>query len=170
MEICLSLGSNLGDRLSNLKKARDLISSMRDSTFIEHSGVYETEPVGSAPAQHQHLQYLNAIIMIKSNLEIHELVKELFNIEEEIGRDRTKEPEKNSPRVIDIDIIAVGSLVLESRDLTIPHPRWKTRRFVVEPLAEIRPEIRIPGAGRTVAEILLALPKSPKVVLYKEEW
>ncbi len=170
MEICLSLGSNLGDRLVNLKKAKALISAIRETTFIEHSAVYETEPVGSVPQQEQRLQYLNAVIIIRSKLEIRTLAGELFRIEREIGRDRSKELEKNSPRIIDIDIIAAGPLVMESQDLTIPHARWKTRRFVVEPLSEIRPDLHIPGADRTAAELLLALPKSPKVLLYREEW
>ncbi len=170
MEICLSLGSDIGDRLSYLKKAKDLISRIKDTTVIEHSAAYETEPVGTMPMQQQHLHYLNAVIIIKSGMELRALAGELFRIEKEIGRDRSRETEKNSPRVIDIDVIAAGSLVIETHDLTVPHPRWKTRRFVVEPLAEIRPGLRIPGTDKTVAELLLALPKSPKVVLYREEW
>lgn len=77
---------------------------------------------------------------------------------------------RNAPRVIDIDIIYVNQMCIQNDDITVPHPRWAGRRFVVQPLADVRPEMTLPGESRTVQQILLSLPETPEVVLYRKEW
>ncbi|MDD4870782.1 MAG: 2-amino-4-hydroxy-6-hydroxymethyldihydropteridine diphosphokinase [Kiritimatiellae bacterium] len=167
MEIGLSLGSNLGDRLNNLKQARDKISTIQDVDVIDSSPVYETEPVDVLPG-YAGLPFLNAVLIINSDLDADDLLNKLLSIEKTMGRELTSG--RNSPRPIDIDIIFAGDRVIKRENGGIPHPRWSQRRFVVQPLADIRPDLHIPGETRTVAEVLLTLPLTPKVVLFLQRW
>jgi 2-amino-4-hydroxy-6-hydroxymethyldihydropteridine diphosphokinase len=78
--------------------------------------------------------------------------------------------ERNAPRIIDLDIIFAGALQVNSQVLSVPHPRWATRRFVLAPLADIAPDAVLPGETRTVAEVLLALPPGPEVTMFAIDW
>jgi 2-amino-4-hydroxy-6-hydroxymethyldihydropteridine diphosphokinase len=167
MEIGLSLGSNLGDRLRNLAQARDLIHTIGDVDIIASSPVYETDPVDVAP-EYAKQSFLNAMLIASSCLDVNSLLDKLLSIENEMGRELTRI--RNSPRSVDIDIIFTGDLVIKRDGGGVPHPRWAQRRFVVQPLADLRPDLRIPGANRTVREVLLALPVTPKVVLFTSQW
>ena len=167
MEIGLSLGSNLGNRLASLIEARRRILAIPGLTLAAQAPVYETEPVGVAPAFGD-LLYLNTVLIIESALELPVLSGELHAIEDQMGRRRTAD--RNSPRPIDIDIIYADGLSIVSEETIIPHPRWKDRRFVVQPLADVRPGLVLPGEARTVKEILRSIPEKERVTIFIKQW
>ena len=167
IEICLSLGSNLGDRLEHLSEAKRRIAALPGVALLAQSAVYETEPVGVAP-QYRHLRFLNAVIVIQSRRQPVELLREFRAFELQMGR--AHGAPRNAPRPIDIDIIYAGTLTVAEPELVIPHPRWAERSFVVKPLAELRPKLRIPGTARTVRELLFSLPNAEKMVPFCRAW
>jgi len=167
MEVGLSLGSNLGDRLANLQDARQRVVAVTGLRLLASSPVYETEPV-DVPAQFADKSFLNAVIIVDCAIDIRTLHKELAAVESDMGRRRG--PERNAPRPIDIDILYAGQECVEEADLRIPHPRWAARRFVVQPLADVRPDLRLPDEPRTVREVLAALPARPAVVVFARHW
>ena len=163
----MSLGSNLGDRLAHLREARQSIAALPDVEILASSPVYETEPV-DVPPGFSDMPFLNAILLIHAVLDIGHLHDELMAVESRMGRRRSNE--RNAPRPMDIDIIYAGTLVLETGRLIVPHPRWADRRFVVQPLADVRPWLKLPAATRTVRETLETLPTHPAVVLFSDNW
>lgn len=167
MEAGLSLGSNLGDRLAILREARDRVAAIRGVEILGQSRVYETEPVGVRP-EYRALKYLNAVIVVDSDLAPDGLHEALHTIEGDLGRERSED--KYAPRTVDVDMVYAGGTVRDSAELQLPHPRWNERRFVVQPLVDVRPDLVLPGESRTVAEVLLSLPDSPGVVVYTAEW
>ncbi|MGQ9661465.1 MAG: 2-amino-4-hydroxy-6-hydroxymethyldihydropteridine diphosphokinase [Kiritimatiellia bacterium] len=167
VEVVISLGSNLGDRLVNLQQAREAIVRLRGVSFVAKSRVYETEPVEVA-AQYAATLFLNAILIVNTQIELERLAKHLHGIEEKLGRIRG--PERNAPRTLDADIICAENVQLCTTELTVPHPRWSERRFVVEPLAELRPQLVVPGQEQSISEILATLPPRPSVKVFRDEW
>lgn len=167
METGLSLGSNLGDRLGNLKEAKRLISLIPDVRVTAKSFVYETSPVG-VPGEFAHLPFLNAVLLIETSSQPAELLAKLKKIEDDMGR--VHKTGKNAPRPIDIDIVFSGNLCVADGGLHIPHPRWSSRRFVVQPLCDVRPDLKLPGQTQSVRDLLSALPPDQKVVLLTKEW
>jgi len=167
MEIGLSLGSNLGERLGNLTLARQKVAADRGIRVVAQSPVYETEPV-DVRSEHKDRQFLNAVLIVESETPPNELLARLHQVECELGRRRVGD--RNAPRTVDIDILYVGDRCRADSLLTVPHPRWTTRRFVVQPLADVRPDLILPGEQRTVSQVLLSLPQSPIVVLFSREW
>lgn len=161
------MGSNLGDRLAALTMARRRIMEWPDVVLVAQSPVYETEPVG-VQVQYRHLPFLNAVLVVESPWDAHAWYKRLHALETKLGRKRGLD--RYAPRTIDLDIVCVGHTCVQSGGLVIPHPHWRERRFVVRPLADIRPNLVIPGEGRTVREMLDALPPTPKVALFAKEW
>jgi 2-amino-4-hydroxy-6-hydroxymethyldihydropteridine diphosphokinase len=144
--IYLSLGSNSGDRLENLARARERLAAA-DIRILRVSEVYETAP-RDVPAQPW---FLNQVIEAESALLPRQLLSRLQKIERDMGRKRTV---AKGPRIIDIDIVLFGESVISMPDLEIPHPRMMERRFVLEPLAELAPELRHPILNRSVREML----------------
>lgn len=167
MEVGLSLGANLGHRLLQLQEAKKQIIAVRGNSFVAQSPVYETEPVG-VPSTDQNLFFLNAVLIIETALQIAELLPGLREIERRLGR--PSRSRSNSPRSIDIDIIYADGLHLNQDGLIIPHPRWSGRKFVVQPLNDVRPDLVIPGEPRTVAEVSHNLADEHKVKLFTKEW
>ena len=149
----LALGSNLGDRCDNLRRALDLLSRTAGVTLQAVSEFIETEPVGPAGQG----PYINAAAALETTLTPHQLLGELHNIEAALGRDRSREPRWGA-RTCDLDILLWGNLVLSSPDLTIPHPRLHERRFVLEPLFQIAPDAIHPLLRKSVRQLLDELP------------
>ncbi|MEY3447839.1 MAG: 2-amino-4-hydroxy-6-hydroxymethyldihydropteridine diphosphokinase [Candidatus Nanopelagicaceae bacterium] len=150
MKAVIALGSNLGDRESYIQSA---LKEMATFLTIERvSTLIETKPVGG-PSQGD---YLNAVVLGECELEAEELLKKLMEIEKNLGRVRE---EINGPRTIDLDIISMGDLVIQSENLSLPHPRAHLRRFVLEPWLEVDPEAQLVGRG-SVKELLRSIKPS----------
>ena len=167
MEVGFSLGSNLGDRASFLIQARDQLLAVEGSVLVGQSAIYETAPVGVA-TEHSELNYLNAVVVLESSLSAREWLPIIGKIEHDLGRVRTGEV--NAPREVDVDILFAGDMEVDDADLKIPHPRWAQRRFVVEPLCEIKPDLILPRATGSVQEILSRMKRNDAVNIFKRRW
>jgi len=143
MRSFIGLGSNVGDRAENLRQAIRALQATPGIELAQVSSMYETEPVGG-PAQPD---YLNAVVEIDTQLGPRAIFEACMTIEHALGRDRATE-EHWGPRVIDLDVLTCGDLVVSDPDLEIPHPRITERAFVLVPFSEIAPYIDIPGLGR----------------------
>ena len=167
METGFCLGSNLGGRLRLLSQAKTLMLLDPQVKFLDQSPVYETEPVDAKP-EYQSMKFLNAVLIVESPYTAEEWLPKIKKIEETLHRVRTED--RNAPRTIDIDILYTGHQVVDSERLKVPHPRWAERRFVVLPLAEVRPELVLPGTKGTVRKILEQLVDKGDVHLFAERW
>jgi len=167
MEAILSLGSNLGNRLALLVQAREALDSLPQTRLVASSRVYRTEPV-DVPADSRAGTFLNALVVLETALAPPVLLAAAHAIELQLGR--TRSAIRNAPRTIDIDLIACGNLRLDTPALQLPHPRAHLRRFVCEPLAELRPDLVLPGQQLPIRALLAALPASPSVTLAAEQW
>lgn len=146
----LSLGSNLGTRAANLRQA---INSLKDLGAIQAvSSFFETEPV---EVEREQPWFLNCVVALETQLGPEQLLERILVLEQTMGRRRT---EPKGPRTIDLDIIFWGDIVINTPELTIPHPAMQKRRFVLEPLAEIAPDFRHPVLKRSMRELLADLP------------
>jgi len=143
--VYIALGANIGNRQANLRMALRAMTRMAHVQAV--SSLYETEPEGAAaqPAFH------NAVCRIETGLEPLPLLRFLKTLEHEIGRRPTAEP--GAPRPIDLDILLFDDRVVDTDGLTIPHPRMTARPFVLQPLAELAPDITIPDTDETVAAL-----------------
>ena len=144
------LKSNLGGREAQLREAQTRLSVA--GRIAAASSLYETEPVEYI----EQPWFLNYVVLLETTLSPQELMSAILNIEEQMGRRRLV---KKGPRSIDIDILLFGAVVLKSDALTIPHPEMHRRRFVLEPLAEIAPEVVHPVLHKSIRELLAALPE-----------
>jgi 2-amino-4-hydroxy-6-hydroxymethyldihydropteridine diphosphokinase len=150
-QVILALGSNLGDRFENLQQALKDIS-LRVS-IIKISSVYETPPWGYSDQP----VFFNQVLSGNTSLNPVELLTFVKNIENSMGRVKNFQ---NGPRLIDIDILLFGEKIIDSEKLVIPHPRMLERGFVMLPLAEIEPELIIPGTNKKVLELLQNVDKT----------
>lgn len=160
MECALSLGSCQGDSQGLLLKAIDELNKLPKTSVVAKASFYKTEAV-DVPEKYKDLVFINTAAIVETALTPDELSIAVHELEYKLGRVRTGE--RHAPRTIDIDIITHGDIILARPDLTLPHPEAVNRRFVIEPIAEIRPNLIIPGQSKTAKEILQLLPTVPKV-------
>lgn len=166
-EVGLSLGSNLGDRLANLRAARQRLATCVGVQLVASAPIYETEPVGVKPEYH-HLAFLNTVLIVSGAFSPAQWRRLTAQIEDDLGRIRSAD--KFAPRTMDIDVLYVGDQCCDDSGLIIPHPRWAQRRFVLQPLAAVRPDLVLPGAQQTVLQTLENLPPAEAVRGFRTAW
>ena len=154
-KVYLGLGSNLGDKRGNIERAVERLSEL--STCLTVSSLYETAPVGVTLQP----SFVNAVCGMWTGLSVFELLREIREIQRGVG---VRGPVLNGPRMLDIDILLYGALVIDLPHLTVPHPRMTAREFVLRPLAEIAPGVVHPVNNKTAAEMLAALVRAPRNV------
>ncbi len=145
----VGLGSNLGDRARNLGRAVLALQAIDGIEAVELSSFLDTAPVGGPPQP----DYLNAVLRCRTSLTPHELLGEMLSIEATLGRERSV---INGPRTIDLDLLMYDDVRMAEPELQLPHPRLEERRFVIEPLAELDPELMLAG-GMTAQQRLTKL-------------
>ena len=166
MRTAVALGSNLGDRLENLRAARRAILGLSNvKPPILSSAIYETDPVDCEPGANK---FLNAVIEFDYDGDPPSLLEELIRIEKALGRKR--DHPKNVSRTIDIDMLYYDQRIIEDKRLQLPHPRMHLRKFVLQPLADIRPGLILPGQTQTVDELAAKVENSGEVVPFVDEW
>ncbi len=158
----IAMGSNLGDRLANLRAAHDcLLEIATPGALFLSASIYQTEPLLCPPGSPL---FYNSAVEIDFEGGPFELLEITQSIERKLGR--TGVPARNAPRVIDVDLLYFGDTVIDTEALVLPHPRIGERRFVLQPLAEIRPDLVLPGQAAGVAELLVRLESTePPLVL-----
>ena len=139
---CVALGANLGDAVVTVQQALRDVAALPDTQLVKASSLYR-----SAPYEAQGPDFINAVALVQTRLSPLALLHALQSLERESGRER---PYKNAPRTLDLDLIFYGDVALSTPELTLPHPRWHERAFVLQPLAEVWPE-------RVSAELLAAV-------------
>ena len=157
--VVILLGTNLGDRLLNLKKA-DLEIGQRIGLVLMRSMIYQTKPWGNTEQD----DFLNQVLVIDSSKKANEILSALLEIELEMGRKRTKQWES---RIIDLDILYFGDEIIETKDLKIPHPFIQERRFTLIPLAEILPAMIHPVFKQSNYDLLLQTTDHSSVIIYE---
>lgn len=164
VKVAIALGSNIGDRHATLTSALDALvpwvrdlraSSFYDTPFVGGPAAFDVAQAGRAgPHDENQPSVLNAAAIGVSSLDAHALLERLLAIERDFGRSR---PYSGAPRTLDLDLILYGDAVIDEPGLVVPHPRFRERRFVLEPLAEIAPGWRDPVTGRSIDELLRRL-------------
>jgi len=152
-EVYLGLGSNMGNRADNINAALKKLAQKKELDVLKISSFYETEPVGG-PKQRK---FLNAVAQIKTTLSPKALLKVLKTAEKKAGRSESNI--KWGPRVIDLDILCYGNLILRSKQLRIPHPLMHERSFVLVPFKEIAPDFKHPVLKKTIRDLLSGVEK-----------
>jgi 2-amino-4-hydroxy-6-hydroxymethyldihydropteridine diphosphokinase len=166
MRTGVALGSNIGDRLENLRVARKTIFDLADvKPPILSSAVYETEPVGCEAGAGK---FLNSVVEFEYDDDPARLLEQLIEIEEALGRKR--DHPKNVSRTIDVDLLYCGGRRINNKRLQLPHPRLHSRAFVLRPLADIRPDLLVPGKKKSIRDLLAECEQSDEVIRFAEEW
>jgi 2-amino-4-hydroxy-6-hydroxymethyldihydropteridine diphosphokinase len=150
----IGLGANLGDREQTIRRALALVESRPAIDVVRVSSLRETEPWGYADQP----RFVNAAAALETSLGARELLDELLAVERELGR--TRDGPRYGPRTIDLDLLLFGEAELLEPGLVVPHPRLRERLFALEPLAELDPELVVPGQGRLV-DLMAALHSGP---------
>ncbi len=146
----IGLGANLGPREATLLRAVDLLAAEPGIEVLELSSFRETDPVGVTDQP----RFVNGAVAVETVLSPRELLDALLRVERELGR--TRDGERWGPRTLDLDLLVFADEVVDEEGLRVPHPRLHERRFALEPLAELEPDIEIPGRGK-VSKLLAEL-------------
>ena len=141
----VGIGANLGDARANVLDALDRLARLPGARLLQASSLYRTAPIDSSGDD-----YVNAVASLDTGLDAHALLRALFDIEQAHGRER---PYRNAPRTLDLDLLLYGDAVIADAPVLVPHPRLHERAFVLAPLAELAPDLVIPGRG-SVASLL----------------
>ena len=166
MRTAVALGSNLGDRLENLQAARRQILELDEvHPPILSSGIYETEPID---CERDASKFLNAVVEFDYDGDPGQLLEQVARIEESLGRKR--DHQKNVSRTIDIDVLYCGDRQIDNERLQLPHPRMHLRKFVLQPLTDIRPDLILPNQRKTIRQLLAASDESGDVVRVMNRW
>ena len=152
---CIGIGSNLGDRAEHIDFARAALERLPRCDLLAFSHVYETEPVGPVDQD----KFLNAAALLRTDLEPIDLLHRLLTIEAGAGRRRER---PMGPRTLDLDLLLYGDVVIDTDELTVPHPRMHERRFVLRPLLDLNPALHHPILKLSVSELLARL-ESPRL-------
>jgi len=159
----LGLGSNLGDRESNLAAAITSLGIYNDISDINSASFYESEPLYETNQP----KFLNTVISCNTEFSAFQLLDAVQHTELLLGR--PKKREKNQPRIIDIDILCYGDSYIETEELVIPHPDIINRKFVLVPFCELMPDYKIEKIGKTISELLNLCPDKSQVVKHVME-
>jgi 2-amino-4-hydroxy-6-hydroxymethyldihydropteridine diphosphokinase len=146
----VGVGSNLGDREATIRRALELLDSDPEIELVAVSSPRETDPVGYLDQP----RFLNLACSVETDLSPHELLERLLAVERALGRQR--DGPRFGPRTIDLDLLLYGDVSVQEPGLTVPHPRLAERRFALEPLAELDPDLALPD-GRAVVDLLSGL-------------
>jgi 2-amino-4-hydroxy-6-hydroxymethyldihydropteridine diphosphokinase len=166
MRVGVALGSNLGDRLANLRAARNAMVDLAGiHQPILFSSIYETEPVDCEPGANK---FFNAVLEFDYEDDPRNLLRNLKAIESSLGR--PGDHARNISRNIDIDLLYAADMTIDNERLHLPHPRMHSRRFVLAPLAEIRPDLILPNQMKTVGQLLASVDDPAEVVRLKDQW
>lgn len=160
--VYIALGSNMGERAENIKSALKMLAQIDQLNIIAVSALYETAPVGG-PEQGT---YLNSCAALDTSLSPTILLLTMLDIEERLGRVRDV---RWGPRIIDLDLLVYKNVIMKSPLLELPHPRMSERDFVLIPLADIAPDLVIPGFNQSVSMILSTRPETEDVQLYRPQ-
>ncbi len=166
-EAAIGLGSNIGDRLGYLATALTKMERIVGAKLLAKSTVYETEPV-EVPQEFSEMKFLNAVALFDVDLDVDSWSTAIHAIEDDMLRIRREQP--HTPRTIDLDLLYFGHVTMNRPHLHLPHPQCLSRRFVCKPLADLRPNLVLPGETKTIFEILTELPWSPRVCAFKDSW
>jgi 2-amino-4-hydroxy-6-hydroxymethyldihydropteridine diphosphokinase len=158
----IGIGSNLGNKLGNCRRALEAIGSDGRNRLVRRSRFYRTEPVGKKDQE----WFINGVAAVETTMGPRELLEFILSVEKGMGRARK---ERWGPRIIDLDILFYGGRVLKEEGLEVPHPRLHERRFVLVPLEEIAPDLVHPIFHRTISRILGELKAEEKVSPISEE-
>jgi 2-amino-4-hydroxy-6-hydroxymethyldihydropteridine diphosphokinase len=151
-EAFVGLGANLENPVQQVSRAMTELDGIEHTRLLAASSLYRSDPVGYADQPH----FINAVAKLHTGLSPHELLDALHVIENRHGRRRSV---RNAPRTLDLDLLTYGVLVLQEQGLTLPHPRMHERAFVLMPLAELAPDVRVPGRG-PIAQLLAQADRS----------
>lgn len=158
-EVLISVGSNLGEKLQNCRKGIEALTATENCELVQHSRFYRTEPVDYT----DQAWFVNGVFKIQTGLNPWELFEEIKHIERAAGR--KPQTIRYGPRILDLDILIYDKLIIETDDLTIPHPRMHKRRFVLMPVCDIDSNIQHPVFKKTMKQLLEALDKTSQEVV-----
>ena len=159
-QVYIGIGSNLGKKKENYLEALTRIAKIPDTKIIRESSLYESEPLGDSKEW-----YVNGVIEIETELKPEMLLRKCKNIERAMGRKKIRK--RWGARIIDLDILLYDTLILEKKNLKLPHSELHNRKFVLIPLSEIAPQVIHPVLGATISELLVSVKDDKKVSLMR---